>query len=239
MRVAMVRLRALLARQVPGLPSEAVRADRDGTCRLETRMISSDVHQFLALCRNAPKLPPEQAKTALQQARALYEGGLLPSRGTRLYEWVDERNESGVSLREGYREEYYRATQRLARLFCQQERPDLAVPLYKGLLKAEQVIKDIVRELYRCYQQLGDLSSLIREDRHLRQSLREAYYDADDMIPRTTRNATSRSRRQWSCSPGSARIWRQKPCKSLRPATDSTSGRPRAKGVRRLCRSAH
>ncbi len=180
MRVAMVRLRALLARQVPGLPSEVVRADRDGTCRLDTNMISSDVHRFVALCRTAPKLPPEDAKLALQQARALYGGDLLPGRGTRLYEWVDERDESGVSLREAYREEYYRATQRLARLFCREGRADLAVPLYKGLLKAEPTLEDIVRELYRCYQQLGDLGSLIREDRHLRQSLREAYYDPDD-----------------------------------------------------------
>ncbi len=180
MRVAMVRLRALLARQVPGLPSEAVRADRDGTCRLDTKLISSDVHQFVKLCRTAPKLPAEDAKLALQQARALYGGDLLPGRGTRLYEWVDERDDSGVSLRESYREEYYRATQRLARLFYREGRADLAVPLYKGLLKAEPTLEDIVRELYRCYQQLGDLSSLIREDRHLRQALREAYYDPDD-----------------------------------------------------------
>ncbi|MHB0929242.1 MAG: LysM peptidoglycan-binding domain-containing protein, partial [Candidatus Nanopelagicales bacterium] len=136
MRVAMVRLRALLARQVPGLPSETVRADRDGTCRLDTRIISSDVHQFVALCRTAPKLPPEDAKSALQQARALYGGDLLPGRGTRLYEWVDERDENGVSLRESYREEYYRATQRLARMFCREGRVDLAIPLYKSLLKA-------------------------------------------------------------------------------------------------------
>jgi hypothetical protein len=37
-----------------------------------------------------------------------------------------------------------------------------------------------VRELYCCYQQLGDLNSLIREDRHLRQSLKEAYADFED-----------------------------------------------------------
>ncbi len=177
MRVAMVRLRALLARQVPGLPPEAVRADRDGTCRLDTTLISSDVHQFVALCRAAPKLPPDDAKLALQQALALYGGDLLPGRGTRLYEWVDERDESGISLRESYREEYYRATQRLAKLFCGEGRADLAVPLYKVLLKAEPTLEDIVREVYRCYQQLGDLSLLIREDRHLRQALREAYYD--------------------------------------------------------------
>ena len=116
----------------------------------------------------------------MQRARTLYGGDLLPGRGTRLYEWVDERDGSGVSLREGYREEYYRATQWLARLFCREGRADLAVPLYKGLLEAEPTLEDIVRELYRCYQQLGDLSSLIREDRHLRQALREAFYDPDD-----------------------------------------------------------
>ena len=34
MRVAMVRLRALLARQVPGLPADVVRAERHGAFRL-------------------------------------------------------------------------------------------------------------------------------------------------------------------------------------------------------------
>ena len=57
---------------------------------------------------------------------------------------------------------------------------DLAVPLYKALLEAEPTLEDVVRELYRCYLKLGDLSSLIREDRHLRQALREMYSDADD-----------------------------------------------------------
>src|SRR5262249_50060407 len=54
------------------------------------------------------------------------------------------------------------------------------VRLYKSLLKVEPTLEDVVRELYRCYGQLGDLSSLIREDRHLRQALREAYYDHND-----------------------------------------------------------
>jgi len=41
----------------------------------------------------------------------------VTGRGAQVYEWVDERDESGVSLREHYREEYYRVAQRLARLY--------------------------------------------------------------------------------------------------------------------------
>jgi hypothetical protein len=58
--------------------------------------------------------------------------------------------------------------------------PERAVALYRSLLKAEPTLEDVVRELYRCYQETGDLSSLIREDRHLRQALREAYHDPAD-----------------------------------------------------------
>jgi len=177
MRVAMARLRAVLAEQVPGLRSEVVRAERDGTCRLDTTLVAVDVHQFLALCRAARKLPPAEARVTYERALALYQGDLLADRS---YEWIDERDDSGLSPRERYREEYYQATQQLARLYYQEGHAALAVPLYKRLLKAEPTLEDVVRDLYRCYQQLGDLSSLIREDRHLRRALREAYYEPDD-----------------------------------------------------------
>jgi len=180
MRVAMARLRTVLARQIPDLPPEVVRTDREGMCRLDTALVTSDVHQFLTLLEAASTLPTDQARMALEQARALYIGDLLSSRGARLYDWVDERDESGVSLREHYREQYFRATQRQARLWYQAGRADLAVPLYREILAAEPTLEDVVRELYRCYQQLGDITSLIREDRHLRQGLREMYSDADD-----------------------------------------------------------
>ncbi len=180
MRVAMARLRGLLARQVTGLTADVVRCERDGTCRLDPTLVWSDAAEFLALCRSATKLPSDEAKLALEQARTLYHGDLLSGRSTRFYDWIDERGESGISPRDRYREEYCRATQRLARLYLQEGQPALAVPLYKNLLKAEPTLEDVARELYRCYQRLGDLSSLIREDRHLRQALREAYADPSD-----------------------------------------------------------
>jgi len=182
LRTALTRLRALLARQVPNLSGDVVRAERNGIRRLDTSLVGSDVHQFVLLLRTAAKLPPHEAKVALIEARKLYSGGLLSGRSAGCYEWVEERDGSGVTLREHYREEFYRATQRLARLYYQEEQAALAVPLYKELLKAEPTLEDVVRELYRCYQYVGDLTSLIREDRHLRQALREAYADPDDPV---------------------------------------------------------
>jgi DNA-binding SARP family transcriptional activator/LysM repeat protein len=177
MGLAMVRLRELLARQVPGLTSDIVRAERNGTCRLDMTMASSDVQQFLEQCRAARKQPPAEAKVSYQRALALYRGDVLSDRS---YRWLDERDDGGMSLRERCREQHLLAMQRLARLHYQDGEVHLAVPLYKRLLKFEPTLEDVVRELFRCYQQLGDLGALIREERQFRQALRDAYRDPDD-----------------------------------------------------------
>lgn len=179
LNVALARLRSLLTHQIPELPADVVRVDREGICRLDPTLVASDVHQFNNLIHDASRMPPDEAKVALGQARALYRGDLLAGRGARFYEWLDDRDDSGVTLREHYREEYYRTTQRLARMFFEEGQAAQAVPLYKDLLKAEPTLEDVVRELYRCYRQLGDLNSLIREDRHLRQALRDAYAELE------------------------------------------------------------
>jgi DNA-binding SARP family transcriptional activator len=177
MRVAMARLRTVLAQQVPGLRAEVVRADRDGTCRLDTNLVTSDAQEFRTLCKRARKLPPEEAKVVYERALALYQGELLADRA---YGWLDERADSGLSPREAYREECYQALQQLADLHQRGGQPQLAVPLYRRLLKAEPTLEDVVRELFRCYQQLGDIGSLVREERQLRQALHQAYRDPND-----------------------------------------------------------
>jgi DNA-binding SARP family transcriptional activator len=180
LRAAMSRLRGLLGRQVAGLGPEVVRSERDGTCRLDAALVWSDAQEFWARCQAAPALPPEAAVASLERAVSLYAGDLLASRAARAYDWLDEPGDDGVSLRRQYREELYRALQRLARLHRSAGRPGAAVPLYRRLLQAEPILEDIVRELYRCYRELGDLASLVREDRHLRQALRTAFADPGD-----------------------------------------------------------
>lgn len=180
LNIAVSRLRAILAHQVPGLTGDVVRADRTGVRALDSAVVGSDVHRFVTLCRSASALPSGQAQAALIEARTLYRGDLFAGRGSQLFEWVDERDESGLSLREQYREEYRQATLRLAHLYCRDGQVGRAVPLYKSLLKAEPTLEDVVRELFRCYQQLGDLGALLREERHLREVLREAYADPDN-----------------------------------------------------------
>jgi two-component SAPR family response regulator/LysM repeat protein len=175
LHAALVRLRALLGRQVPGIPSEVVRIDRDGTCRLDTSIVASDVNEFVSLLRAVAALATEEAIAALERVSHLYGGDLLSGRGAREYEWVVDRDESGVTLREHYREEYKRATKRLARRYREAGRADLAIPLLRSLLQSEPTLEDVVRDLYECYRDLGDISSLVREDRHLRQALRDAY----------------------------------------------------------------
>ncbi|MPZ15519.1 MAG: LysM peptidoglycan-binding domain-containing protein [Chloroflexi bacterium] len=182
MRVEMARLRALLARQVSGIPTDAVRCERDGTCRLDARFIESDVQKFLALCRDGVKLHADQAKVALEQALAHYQGNLLSGQGARFFEWVDDPGESGLGLRARYREEWSRATVRLAQLFSRDGDVEKALPLYRILLKTEPTLEDVVRDLFRCYHQLGDLGSLIREERRLRRALKEAFFDPEDPV---------------------------------------------------------
>jgi len=180
MRVEMRRLRLILARHVPGLSSQVVRCDRTGICSLDPNLVWTDVRRFSALCRSATKLQPDEATSALAEAVALYRGDLLIGRGAYFYAWAEEREADGATMRDQYRGEYVRATQRLAQLYCRAGQPALAVPLYKSLLRAEPTLEDVVRELFRCYQQLGDLGALIREERHLREALREANVDPDN-----------------------------------------------------------
>lgn len=158
------RLRDALQDQVPGLPKEAILGERDGTYRLNPEFIWSDARSFAMLCTSAPKLPPDDAIAALHEARRLYRGELLADQA---YPWISQR-QAGLVPRLYYGDRYRQAACRLARLLCEAGQPLRAVELYKALLKNEPTLEDVARGLFRCYQQLGDLASLIREERELR-----------------------------------------------------------------------
>lgn len=177
LKVSLTRLRRMLRKQVPGLTGEVVRVERNGICRLNAACISSDAHRFMELRTSAPKLPPAEAAAAYEEARALYRGDLLAEP---YYEWVHTRGDDGLTLREMYREEYYRVTQRLAERYRQQGQFTRAVTLYRDILKLEPTLEDVARSLYRCYQELGDRAALAREHRRLRDAIRQALSSPDD-----------------------------------------------------------
>ncbi len=175
------KLRSVLVYQVPGLPREVVRNERSGYCSLDPNFIKCDVHQFQALCRDSKHLPPSLAVAALEQAIALYKGDLLAGSDTLHYSWLDDRSETGVTLRERYRDEHSWARRRLARLYHDAGQIERAIGEYKELLRMEPLLEDVVQELYRCYLQTGDLTALVKEDRKLRRALRDAFGSANDV----------------------------------------------------------
>ena len=176
LRVTLARLRKLIRMQVPELPAEAelVISERHGRRRLDTRYITSDVQRFEALCEAAEKRPPGDALALYEEAHALYRDDLLPDAP---YSWLDAREHDGLTLRERYREAHRRVANRLASLYRQQGQLDRAVALYEWLLRAEPTLEDVARELYRCYEQRGDLASLLRTHAQLRRALCDAYGD--------------------------------------------------------------
>src|SRR5581483_10119211 len=139
--------------------------------------ITSDAQRFMELRKAASKLPPAEAVEAFERARALYRGDLLTEP---YYEWVHTRGDDGLTLRELYREEYFRVTQRLAEQYSQQGQPARAVALYRDILRLEPTLEDVARSLYRCYQELGDRASLVREHRRLRDAIRQALSSPDE-----------------------------------------------------------
>lgn len=174
---ALSRLRGVLTDQVPGLTGPIVSRDRIGrTCHLDSVVISSDVHQFVRVCREARRLSPGQAIEAYQTARRLYAGDLLKDAS---YVWLHERDDDGLTLPERYRETYRLITNELAGLFVQGGQTGEAVSLYRELLRAEPTLEDVARRLYRCFGRLGDRVSLVREHHRLQQALQEVYSGPD------------------------------------------------------------
>ena len=175
LRMCLVRLRGILVRQVPRLTPKVVRVQRSGTCGLDANLVWSDAHRFSELCAAAHTLPPAEARRALEEALTLYRGPLLSSRSTRLYDWIEEEDDTGVSPRKRYHRLYSWAVHRMGDLYRREGRTDRAIELYRHVLESQPTLEDIVRELFRCYAELGDLSALVGEERHLREALRKAH----------------------------------------------------------------
>jgi len=179
LNVTLHRLRTVLAEQIPGLRTEVVQWQRDGTYRLNRQVVWSDVQVFWELCQSIRTQPSEQHEQSVLHIYRLYRGDLL--RDLRLEcPWINERQENGTSLQEQYLREYCRVVRRLAQTYVTRGKPDLAAPLFRAILTADPGVERAARSLYQCYRQMGDRVSLVRDHQWLKQRLREIYGEAND-----------------------------------------------------------
>jgi DNA-binding SARP family transcriptional activator len=154
------RLRTLLRCQVPGLTGEVV-SNAAGVYRRIEAVVTSDAHHFPALER-AFRCASGPAAIALgEQARSLCDrGGLLEGPAAAGFAWLDERDASGLALREHFAHLAHRLTWRLAELYVAAGRQGDAVLLYQelveddprderlreGLLRARGGVREVLRE---------------------------------------------------------------------------------------------
>jgi DNA-binding SARP family transcriptional activator len=176
LRSQLYLLRQAVVQEAVGIPGDFVMLHRNGLCALDPAIVTSDVHRFVVLCEEAKTLPPAEAKAAYRAALALYRDDLLTRRH---YEWLDERDDSGLTLRELYREMHHRATKELADLHLREGEASAAIPLYRSLVRAHPLAESLSRSLFRCYRLTGDRVALVREERRLREALRQTVAEGD------------------------------------------------------------
>jgi two-component SAPR family response regulator len=170
------RLRRLLL-TVPGAPeTEGICLDR-GTLRLDPGTVYSDVQEFLTHVRSARVNPRSDVLQHLERVRALYSGDLMEGPDARRYAWVLERDASGVTLREHCRRLFQQATQRLAELYAASGALDQALDLYRELSEMDPGDEQVWLALFRLHAQRGDRLALMREERRMRETLRELAED--------------------------------------------------------------
>lgn len=172
------RLRRQL-QQVTGAP------DKDGICherhrlRLDPGLIRSDAQKFDALVRSARSNHAPDAIEQLRQARTLYTDDLLQGYGARRYAWIDERDGSGVTLREHFRCLLHKASERLADLYAEAGELSAAIDLYRELTEVDPAHDRLWLALFRLHARRGDRNALMAEERRLRQMLRNLSNELD------------------------------------------------------------
>jgi DNA-binding SARP family transcriptional activator/nucleoid-associated protein YgaU len=174
------RLRHLLA-DVPGAPeTDGICLDRRGMLRLDPGIVHSDAQEFLELVRKARVTPGDGAIEHLERARALYVGDLLDGRDARRYTWLDERDDSGVTLREHFRRQFEQASARLAELYASSGQLDAALDLFRELTELDPGDESLWRALFRLHAARGDASALVSEEHRMRAALRDLAAEVED-----------------------------------------------------------
>jgi nucleoid-associated protein YgaU/two-component SAPR family response regulator len=166
------RLRRQL-QQVPGSPQvDGISLDRR-MLRVDPGIMHSDAQEFLALVHSVRVNPGGDAIERLEQARALYVGDLLTGPDVRRYAWLDERDDSGVTLREHFRRLFENASVRLAELYTEANDLEAAIDVYREITDVDPADERLWQALFRLHARRGDRDALVAEEQRLRQTLRE------------------------------------------------------------------
>ena len=172
------RLRRQL-QQIPGGPQvDGICLDRRAV-RIDPGLVHSDAQEFLELLHAAKSRLGADAIVHLERARALYVGDLLTGPDVRRYAWLDERDGSGVTLREHFRQLFQNASIRLAELYTAARESGPAVTLYRELTEIDPADERLWQALFRLHAQRGDRQALVAEERRLRQTMRDLAEELD------------------------------------------------------------
>jgi two-component SAPR family response regulator len=178
LRQLRLRLRRHL-QQVPGGPrAEGITLDRR-MLRIDPGVMHSDAQEFLALVRSVRINPGTDAIERLEKARELYVGDLLTGPDVRRYAWIDERDDSGVTLREHFRRLFQNASVRLAELYTEAGELEPAIDVYREMTEIDPADEQLWQALFRLHAQRKDCDALVAEEQRLRQTLRDLAEELD------------------------------------------------------------
>jgi DNA-binding SARP family transcriptional activator len=173
------RLRRHL-QEVPGAPdTDGIYLDKRGL-RLDPGLVYSDACEFLTRVRTA-RISSNSADMIepFEQARALYVGDLLDGPDARRYAWLDERDDSGVTLREHFRRVFQNASARLAEAYAECDQVEPSIELYRELVELDPADERLWVALFRLHARRGDTPGLEGEFRRMQAALREVAEDLD------------------------------------------------------------
>ncbi len=108
-----------------------------------------------------------------EQARALFAGDLFEGPDARRYAWVDERDDSGVTLREHFRRLFQQTSTKLAELYAVAGDLAASIELYGELTEIDPGDERLWRALFRLHAQRGDRTALMRAEQRMREVLRD------------------------------------------------------------------
>jgi two-component SAPR family response regulator len=177
------RLRRQLQQVANAPANEGIAMDRRGL-RLDPAIVHSDAQEFLTLEREVRVHQDPQGHHAiaqLERMRSLYVGDLLDGPDVRRYAWVDERDDSGVTLREHFRRLFQDACARLAAAYTSAGRIHEAIDVYHDLTDMDPSDERLFQALFRLHAAAGDLAGLKAEERRMQTLLRDLALDLDPL----------------------------------------------------------